>query len=181
VSSRLPAKTEYVKLSIRAAASTDLPAVLALQKHAVTAVHWSLEQYEALFRASSPARIALVVQEENQEEETQAEKSQEEENQQCETGVQGFVIARAVGVEWEIENIAIAGPVRRHGLGTRLLGEFLDLAKAQGGEAVFLEVRESNRAARSLYEKWAFTESGRRKKYYKDPQEDAILYRLDLH
>jgi ribosomal-protein-alanine acetyltransferase len=160
-----------VKLSVRAAVSTDLPALMALQKHAATAAHWSVEQYEALFRASSPARIALVVE----------EKNQEAENQQCEAEVQGFVIARAVGVEWEIENIAIAGPARRRGLGTRLLGEFLDLAKARGGEAVFLEVRDSNHAARSLYEKWAFTESGRRKKYYKDPQEDAILYRLDLH
>ena len=149
---------------------------MALQKHAATAAHWSVEQYEALFRASSPARIALVVEEENQE-----ETNQEEENQQCEAEVQGFVIARAVGVEWEIENIAIAGPARRHGLGTRLLGEFLDLAKGRGGEAVFLEVRESNHAARSVYEKWAFMESGRRQKYYKDPQEDAILYRLDLH
>jgi ribosomal-protein-alanine acetyltransferase len=170
-----------VKLSIRAAVSTDLPALMALQKHAATAAHWSVEQYEALFRASSPARIALVVEEENQEEENQEETNQEEENQQCEAEVQGFVIARAVGVEWEIENIAIAGPARRRGLGTRLLGEFLDLAKARGGEAVFLEVRESNHAACSLYERWAFMESGRRKKYYKDPQEDAILYRLDLH
>ena len=165
-----------MKLSVRAAVSTDLPALMALQKHAATAAHWSVEQYEALFRASSPARIALVVEEENHE-----ETNQEEENQQSEAEVQGFVIARAVGVEWEIENIAIAGPARRRGLGTRLLGEFLDLAKARGGEAVFLEVRDSNHAARSLYEKWAFTESGRRKKYYKDPQEDAILYRLDLH
>ena len=154
---------------------------MALQKHAATAAHWSVEQYEALFRASSPARIALVVEEENQEEENQEETNQEEENQQSEAEVQGFVIARAVGVEWEIENIAIAGPARRRGLGTRLLGEFLDLAKARGGEAVFLEVRESNHAACSLYERWAFMESGRRKKYFKDPQEDAILYRLDLH
>jgi len=81
-------------------------------------------------------------------------------------------------VEWEIENIALAGPARRRGLGTRLLGEFLDLARAQGAEAVFLEVRESNRAARALYEKWSFMRSGRRQRYYKDPEEDAILYRL---
>ena len=87
--------------------------------------------------------------------------------------------ARSV-LEWEIENIAIAGPARRRGLGTRLLGELLDLARAQGAESVFLEVRESNHAARALYEKWSFIESGRRKKYYKDPEEDAILYRLVL-
>ena len=50
----------------------------------------------------------------------------------------------------------------------------------RGAGAVFLEVRESNRAARALYEKWAFLESGRRRGYYKDPEEDAILYRLDF-
>ena len=149
-----------MKLSIRPAESTDLLAMLAIEKHAATAAHWSIEQYEALFRASG--QIALIVQEETQQEKAQ---------------VQGFIIARAIGVEWEIENIALAGPARRRGLGTRLLGEFLDLARAQGAEAVFLEVRESNRAARALYEKWSFMRSGRRQKYYKDPEEDAILYR----
>ncbi len=147
-----------MKLSIRQAAPTDLPAMMALEKHAATVAHWSVGQYEALFRASSPERLALVIQEVAQ--------------------VQGFVIARVVGVEWEIENIAISGPARRRGLGTRLLGELLDLARAKGADAVFLEVRSSNRAARALYEKWSFTESGHRKRYYKNPEEDAILYRL---
>ncbi len=147
-----------MKLSIRSAASADLPAMMALEKHAVTAAHWSAQQYEALFRASEPGRVAQVIEDES--------------------GFQGFVIARAVDREWEIENIAIAGPARRRGLGTRLLGELLDLARAGGADAVFLEVRESNRAARALYEKWAFLQGGRRRGYYKDPEEDAILYRL---
>jgi [ribosomal protein S18]-alanine N-acetyltransferase len=137
--------------------------MIALEKRASTTAHWSLEQYEALFRASSPGRIALIIEEEGQQEETQ---------------VQGFVIARVVGGEWEIENIAIAGPARRRGLGTRLVGELLDLARARGAEAVFLEVRASNRAARTLYEKWSFTESGHRPRYYQNPEEDAILYRI---
>jgi ribosomal-protein-alanine N-acetyltransferase len=158
-------ETEKVKLSIRAAISTDLPDMMALDKRAATAAHWSVEQYEALFGASSPDRMALIIQEETQQSQLQ---------------LQGFVIARAVGVEWEIENIAIAGRARRRGLGTRLLGDLLDLARAERAEAVFLEVRESNRAARFLYEKWSFVESGRRKKYYQEPEEDAILYRLGL-
>ena len=146
-----------MKLSIREAVSTDLPAMMFLEKHAATAGHWSLQQYEALFRPSTAGRICLVIEE---------------------AQLQGFIIARTVGVEWEIENIAIAGKARRRGLGTRLLSELLDLARARGAESVFLEVRESNRAARALYEKWSFTEDGQRKKYYKDPEEDAILYRL---
>ncbi len=136
--------------------------MMALEKHAATAAHWSTEQYEALFHAPSAGRVALVIQE------TLPEESK----------IQGFVIARVVGAEWEIENIAIAGPARRRGLGTRLLGELLDMARARGAKAVFLEVRASNRAARALYEKWSFTESGHRKRYYKDPEEDAILCHL---
>jgi ribosomal-protein-alanine acetyltransferase len=146
-----------MKFSIRAAVLGDLPGMMALEKHAATAAHWSAAQYEELFRG--PQRVALILEE---------------------AGVQGFVIARVAGAEWEIENIAIAGPARRRGLGTRLLGELLDLARAQNAAAVFLEVRESNRAARALYEKWAFVESGRRRAYYRDPGEDAILYRVDF-
>jgi ribosomal-protein-alanine acetyltransferase len=149
-----------VMLSIRPATVADLPAMMSLEKRAATAAHWSAEQYEAMFRASSSGRVAMVIQEES--------------------SLHGFVIAREVSAEWEIENIAIAGSARRRGLGTRLLGELLDLARARGAVAVFLEVRESNHAARALYEKWAFLESGRRRRYYKDPEEDAILYRLDF-
>ena len=67
-------------------------------------------------------------------------------------GIQGFLVARALDKEWEIENMAVSGPARRHGLGTRLLGEFLDRVRVAGAQGVFLEVRESNHAARALYE-----------------------------
>lgn len=149
-----------MRLFIRVATSADLSAMMALEKHAATAARWSVEQYEALFRTSGPDRVALLIEEESR--------------------VQGFVVARVVGEEWEIENMAIAGPARRRGLGTRLFGELLGRARARGAKAVFLEVRKSNQEARALYEKWAFLESGSRKRYYKDPEEDAILYRLDF-
>lgn len=149
-----------MKVSIRPAIATDLTAIMALEKHAATAAHWSREQYDALFQDSNPGRVALILQDES--------------------GLQGFVIARVLAEEWEIENMAVAGPVRRRGLGTRLLGELLEMGKAQGAATVFLEVRETNRAARALYEKWAFLETGRRPEYYKNPNEDAILYRLAL-
>jgi ribosomal-protein-alanine N-acetyltransferase len=149
-----------LKLSIRPATINHLPAMLAIEKHAATAAHWSAAQYEMVFQPSTPPRVALIIQEEA-----------------C---VQGFVVARVVGEEWEIENIAVSSPARKRGLGTRLLRELLDLARAQGAEAVVLEVRESNRAARALYHKWSFRESSRRKDYYHDPEEDAILYRIAL-
>lgn len=131
---------------------------MALERHAATAAHWSREQYETVLRSEAPPRIVLLIEEED--------------------GVQGFVAGRVLDEEWEIENIAVAGPARRRGLGTRLVGEFLDLARGRGAQAVFLEVRESNLAARRLYEKWAFVESGRRRLYYREPEEDAIVFRL---
>ena len=139
---------------VRAATAADIPCMMRLEQHSVTASHWSHEQYERVFATVSPRRVALVIEEQN--------------------GVRGFVIALAVAPEWEIENIAVAADARRRGLGTRLLGEFLDRARAEGTQAVYLEVRESNHAARALYEKWAFIESGRRVRYYQNPQEDAI-------
>jgi ribosomal-protein-alanine N-acetyltransferase len=145
-------------MRIRRAIPADIPAMMALEKHAATAAHWSAEQYETAFSGEAPSRVVLIIEEE--------------------AGVQGFITGRASDEEWEIENIAVGRPARRRGLGTRLLGEFLDLARGRGADAVFLEVRESNLAARRLYEKWAFEESGRRKRYYREPEEDAIVYRL---
>lgn len=149
-----------MNLSIRPATVADLPAMMALEKRAATAAHWSAEQYQDLLHSTESVRVALVLTVENE--------------------VQAFMIARVVHEEWEIENIAVAAPARRRGFGTRLLGELLDMARAKSASAVFLEVRESNQAARALYEKWAFLESGRRRRYYSDPVEDAILYRIDF-
>ena len=142
---------------VRPATSADIAAMMLLETHAVTAAHWSRQEYEQLFAADRPRREALVIERE---------------------GIQGFLVARALDKEWEIENMAVSGPARRHGLGTRLLGEFLDRARVAGAKMVFLEVRESNQAARALYEKWAFVQSGRRKGYYRRPEEDAITYCL---
>jgi ribosomal-protein-alanine N-acetyltransferase len=147
-------------MRIRPAIPTDIPAMMALERHAATAAHWSKEQYEIALSGERPSRVVLIIEED--------------------AGVQGFIAGRALGAEWEIENIAVVGPARRRGLGTRLLGEFLDLAQGRDAKAVFLEVRESNHAGRRLYKKRAFVESGRRKHYYREPEEDAIVYRLDL-
>ncbi|MBV8051356.1 MAG: ribosomal protein S18-alanine N-acetyltransferase [Acidobacteriaceae bacterium] len=94
--------------------------------------------------------------------------------------IQGFIVGRAVGREWEIENIAVANAVRRKGLGLALLNGLIEVVRAQNSEAVFLEVRESNRAARALYEKAGFVGAGRRTRYYRNPDEDAMIYRLLL-
>jgi ribosomal-protein-alanine acetyltransferase len=147
-------------MRIRLATPADIPTMMTLERHAATAAHWPKAQYETVFSSDVPSHAVLILEEG--------------------VGVLGFIAGRALVGEWEIENIAVAGTARRRGLGTRLLGEFLDLARGRGAEAVFLEVRESNFAARRLYEKWAFVETGRRKGYYREPEEDAIVYRLGL-
>jgi ribosomal-protein-alanine N-acetyltransferase len=145
-------------MRIRHATAADIPAMMTLQDHAATAAHWSTQQYETALAGEAPSRVVLIIEEES--------------------GMRGFIAGKGLGEEWEIENIAVAEPARRRGLGTRLLGEFLDLARSRGANIVFLEVRESNLGARQLYEKWAFVESGRRKLYYREPEEDAITYQL---
>ena len=146
-----------LQMQIRRATREDISAIMAVEKYAGTAAHWSRAQYETAVSSEAPRRSVLIVEEES--------------------AVQGFIAGRAVGEEWEIENLAVREPARRRGLGARLLAEFLDLVRGQGAEAVFLEVRESNLAARRLYEQSAFGESGRRKGYYREPEEDAIIYR----
>lgn len=92
----------------------------------------------------------------------------------------GFLVARQTAPDWELENIATVPSLRRKGIGKQLLKALLDAARQTNSQAVFLEVRDSNAAARAFYETAGFQQIGRRKSYYKDPVEDAILYRFDL-
>jgi [ribosomal protein S18]-alanine N-acetyltransferase len=144
-------------LHIRLATPGDISSLLAMEKSALTAAHWSREQYQSACSQSGLPRILLVIEEDST--------------------IQGFLVARAVGPEWELENLAIAAAVRRRGLGRRLLGHFLGLACRQQAAAISLEVRESNRAAQCLFEQSGFVACGRRTNYYRDPEEDAVLYR----
>jgi [ribosomal protein S18]-alanine N-acetyltransferase len=90
------------------------------------------------------------------------------------------LVARHLAPEWELENIVVAPSARRQGLGNRLLNALLAAARETHSASVFLEVRESNSAARTLYEKAGFKQTGRRKSYYTDPLEDAVLYRQTI-
>ena len=158
---------------VRPAKPSDQPRLVEIASHSATAAQWNQAEYLKLFSLDEPgaqpqveagtktqlqSRITLVVEQD--------------------ASVVGFIVGRQVEDEWEIENIAVTGTARRRGLGSRLVGELLDLVRSRGGKSVFLEVRESNRAARSLYEKWAFIEVGRRKMYYQNPAEDALVLKF---
>jgi ribosomal-protein-alanine N-acetyltransferase len=94
--------------------------------------------------------------------------------------VSAFIVARVVGEEWEIENVVVATPLRRCGIASTLMCNLVERARAQGAQQIMLEVRESNISARTLYAKCGFVECGRRERYYQDPKEDAVCYRLKV-
>lgn len=91
----------------------------------------------------------------------------------------GFLVAHHLAPEWELENIVVSSSSQRKGIGRLLLEELFLRAREADNGAVFLEVRESNAAARGFYESAGFRQTGRRKSYYINPLEDAILYRRD--
>lgn len=80
--------------------------------------------------------------------------------------------------EGYISNVAVAPESRRRGAGEALLRELGGRAGALGLAFLTLEVREGNGPARALYEKMGYKCVGRRKNYYENPREDAILMTL---
>ena len=90
----------------------------------------------------------------------------------------GYVIAIAVMDEAEILNLAVRPGDRGAGLGGKLLDRAVAEAASRGAEQCFLEVRESNDSARRLYVSRGFTEVSRRRGYYREPVEDALVLRL---
>ncbi|MCL2069309.1 MAG: ribosomal protein S18-alanine N-acetyltransferase [Oscillospiraceae bacterium] len=82
--------------------------------------------------------------------------------------------------EGHIHNVAVTPEYRRMGLGSMLTGELLACARETGLCSVFLEVRQSNKAAIALYGGLGFEVSGRRPRYYQNPAEDALLMMLSL-
>jgi ribosomal-protein-alanine N-acetyltransferase len=159
---------------LRPAAPADIPCLLQLERQCATAAHWTEQQYEEIFQpgANSPNRLVLV-----------ADRIPEgfsipnsATHSMASSYILGFLVASHVAPEWELENIVVAADARRTGLGTQLLAALLAQARETNSQSVFLEVRESNAAARSLYEKAGFQLTARRKSYYINPLENAAVY-----
>ena len=108
---------------IRSATATDIPAMMAVEHASVTAAHWPEHQYEAAF-ADSTIRIALAVEQDAK--------------------LQGFLIARSIGDEWELENIAVLGPARRRVRQERRHGQL------RSGESCCRSARANPRSRLSL-------------------------------
>lgn len=97
----------------------------------------------------------------------------QEENQG--EAVLGFIAARLTADEIHINNVAVRPGYRRRGIGRGLLERVLTDGARRGARRAILEVRASNVAAQALYGQQRFAVVGRRRDYYADPLEDALV------
>ncbi|HVB32922.1 MAG TPA: ribosomal protein S18-alanine N-acetyltransferase [Patescibacteria group bacterium] len=139
-------------LTIRPLQESDSAAIERITRQAPQAAAWPAESYAGL-----PGWVA-----------------------ETPTGAVGFVVARSAADEMEILNLAVLPAARRRGVATALLRAALDHGRRAGSRRAYLEVRESNQAARRLYERSGFVIVARRPRYYRYPEESALLMALTL-
>ena len=141
-------------ITVRNAAEADIETVCELEKQCFSDP-WSESFFHRLLRTDSLFLVAL-----------------------CDGKVTGYAAFGQYGEEAELYNIAVAPDQRGKGIAGKLLCE--GFSRLTGAIKVYLEVRESNAQAISLYEKFGFKKDGMRKNYYSCPTENAILMSLDL-
>lgn len=93
--------------------------------------------------------------------------------------VAGYVGSQTVLDETDMMNIAVHPDFRRRGIAQALVESLVKQLRQRGSRCLTLEVRASNSPAIALYEKLGFQKIGRRKNYYRDPREDALILRKE--
>jgi ribosomal-protein-alanine N-acetyltransferase len=149
---------------VRAAGVGDLAGVIALDRGAAEASHWAEADYAAMLdEGAGGVRRCLLV----------AESAGE---------LVGFAVGKVVRGESsaELESVAVRGDARRGGVGRALCGAVAEWCRGQGAAALALEVRAASAGAIALYAGLGFASVGRRRGYYREPMDDALLMRLDL-
>lgn len=141
---------------IRPLTLAHTPAIVEIQNESTEAARWSAADYESAVRNGWHASVVEG------------------------DGVAGFLVARAQLGELEILNMAVRTKLRKQGVGSLLLQDGLEFGRRMGAKTAFLEVRESNAAAVAFYGAHGFAVAGRRKRYYSDPVEDALLLSRSL-
>ena len=91
----------------------------------------------------------------------------------------GYVGSQTVLGESDMMNVAVDEDYRRQGVGKMLIEALMEYLKAREGHCLTLEVRDSNTPARNLYASLGFSQIGRRKNYYRNPREDALILRKE--
>ena len=145
-----------MNLNIRKMTVEDVPAVTALDQ-----ISFSLPWPERSFRfevTDNPASRCWVA--------------------EVDGHVVGMIVAWLFVDEAHIATLATHPDFRRQGIAQKLLIHTLRYTFDEGAVSSFLEVRESNLAAQEMYRKFGYEDTGRRKRYYKDNDEDAILMTL---
>jgi [ribosomal protein S18]-alanine N-acetyltransferase len=146
-------------LVIRAAVAGDLDGILELERAIPEAPHWSKGDYRATLEGAEK-RCVLVAEMEGQ--------------------LAGFaVVAVAVDVG-QLESIAVAAHERRQGVGSALCNAVVEWCRGHGARSMQLEVRAGGAGAIALYEGLGFRATGRRRGYYREPAEDALLMEMEL-
>ena len=93
--------------------------------------------------------------------------------------VAGYIGSQTVMDETDMMNVAVHPDFRRQGIAEALVNALVENLQKMGSHSLTLEVRASNVPAISLYEKLGFSEIGRRKNYYRNPREDALILRKE--
>ena len=93
--------------------------------------------------------------------------------------VAGYIGSQTVMDETDMMNVAVHPEFRRKGIGQALINTLVEHLQKAGSRCLTLEVRASNAAAIALYAKLGFSEVGRRKNYYRNPREDALILRKE--
>ena len=94
--------------------------------------------------------------------------------------VAGYVGSQTVMDESDMMNVAVHPDYRKQGIATALILGLVEELRKRGSHCLTLEVRASNETAISVYSKLDFQEVGRRKNYYRNPREDALIMRKEF-
>jgi [ribosomal protein S18]-alanine N-acetyltransferase len=154
--------SDRAQVKIRRFSPGDIDAVLKVQYACKGITAWRARDYEQM--SGDPRGMLLVA-------ESEGRISQE---------IVGFSACYRIEAEAEVWNIAVAPAHRRRGVARMLLTEVCQQLSEAGVRRLFLEVRESNLPAVELYGSFGFAPMARRKDYYQNPREDALLLVLKL-
>ena len=144
---------------LRPADAGDITQIVGIERSSF-ADPWSEDSFRRILNGHAAIFLVLVMPPENE--------------------VAGYIIAFSIGHDAELLNVAVDPRFRGQGLAGQMLDAVLIQLGSSGVRTAFLEVRESNRAARALYGSRGFTEIGRRRNYYRRPVEDALVMRRIL-
>ena len=158
-------------VTVRAATVGDIEGVLRVERSAAEAPHWGEAEYRAALDGAGVVGRCLMVG-------TQVSESRP--GAPAPGTLVGFAMGKVAAGIGELESVAVAGTARRQGVGRALCLAVMDWCRAQGAEAMELEVRVGSAGAIGLYEGLGFVETGRRRGYYREPAEDALLMRMGL-